>query len=282
MRIISFGVVTDIHYGFDLGNKKGSQAPRLLENFFKRANRIGVDFTVDLGDRVIYQGRDTNLVSTREAGLAQDISYLTKVKEHFNKAAAPHYSVNGNHDHGHMSANDNARILGLPDTSYSRDIKGIHFVFWNPNTRVIDGGREMHAFAENIEWLKNDLAQTDKPSVIFCHIPFDDLNDKPYVDKDHPEKWIFPSYYAESKDIRKILEDSGKVIQCHFGHLHRNRHREINGIHYFQHQSLVQKNENTGHARNASWIVTIDLDSAETRLQGYGKGQKNRTVQLTL
>ncbi|MDB5492427.1 MAG: calcineurin-like phosphoesterase family protein [Micavibrio sp.] len=281
MRIISFGVVTDIHYGFDQGNKKGSQAPRLLENFFRRANKIGVDFTVDLGDRVIYQGRETNLAFTREAGYARDMSYLAKVKEHFNKAAAPHYSVNGNHDLGHMSANDNARILGMPETSYSHDIKGVHFVFWNPNVRV-DANREMHATAQDLQWLKDNLAKTANPAVIFCHIPFDDQNETPYVDKDDPTKWIFPSFYAESKEIRKILEDSGKVIECHFGHLHRNRHSTINGIHYFEHQSLVQKNENTGHARNASYIVTIDLDNAETRIRGFGKGQKNRIAPLTL
>jgi hypothetical protein len=134
----------------------------------------------------------------------------------------------------------------------------------------------MHAFPDEIQWLKDDLAKTSLPCILFSHIPLDNLPGETVHDKDDPAKWIFPSHYDEGEEIRKILEDSGKVRLCMAGHRHLNRHREINGIHYIIHQSLTQKNPNTGHARGAHSI--IEIDDKAVRIKGYGVGQNTRVL----
>ena len=264
-----FAVCTDIHYGFDQANKKGSQAARLIERFIRVANKNRVDFSVDLGDRVIYRTPEL------------DRSYAKSVREHFNKAAAPHEKVDGNHDRRHMTAEENAAIMGTPVGSYSKIYGNIRAIFWSPNVTP-DKDRQLDMTQEEIQWLKDELAASDLPCVLFSHIPLHNLPRDKQPANDDPDKWIFPSYYnRQGAEIRKVLEDSGKVKLCMAGHLHHNTHRMINGIHYVLHQSLVQKNERTGHARGAFSIVDFDEQTGEIKITGYGVGQKNRLLSFT-
>lgn len=263
--MLRFAIVTDIHYGFDEKNKKGAQAPRLIENYIKKANKYRVDFSVDLGDRVIYKSPD------------RDRAYLTQLKDQFNKLAMPHYAVHGNHDLGNMTRYDNADILGVPAYSYSHDIGGVHFIFWSPNVRL-NRHKEVHTHPGEIEWLEKDLAETNLPCVVFTHIPLDNYPNETVLNKTDPTKWLFPSHYEQGPKIRKVLEDSGKVMLCMAGHRHMNRHREINDIQYIIHQSLTQKNKNTGHARGAYSIV--EITDRDIYIQGFGVGQPDHVFAL--
>jgi alkaline phosphatase len=266
--MVYFAVVTDIHYGFDKGNKKGSRAPVLIDRFIKAANTNRVDFAVELGDRVI---------ATADA--AQDEHYQQKLSEHFNKLAMPLYSVDGNHDVWHRPNRPSSAVRHGDVT----------LVLWNPDVRIwkyIDKNdpdgppkiRSLHATPEDLQWLKDALAAAETPCIVFSHVPLDNQakDDANALARD---KYPNFSYYPQGAEIRKILEDSGKVRQCFHGHRHRNRHREINGIHYFTLQSLVQRNENTGHVRGAFYMVKIDEN--EIRVKGYGPGQKSYAIPLT-
>lgn len=264
-----FAVATDIHYGFDQGNKKGTQAARLVERFIRVANKNRVDFSVDMGDRVIFKTTE------------QDLFYLNSLRSHFNQAAAPHEKVDGNHDRRNLSAEQNADIMGTPVSSYSKVYGNIRALFWSPNVTP-DKNRQLDMTEDDIQWLKDQLAASDEPCILFSHIPLHNLPRDKTAENPDPEKWIFPSYYVrQGEEIRKILEDSGKVKLCMAGHLHHNTHRMINGIHYVLHQSLVQKNERTGHARGAFSIVDIDEKSGEIKITGYGVGQKSRQLFFT-
>src|SRR5687768_12257860 len=181
--MLRFAVVTDIHYGFDQGNKKGSHAPRLIDRFVRVANKSKVDFAVDLGDRVICQSPE------------QDLHYLKKLTEQFNNLAMPKYSVHGNHDLRHLTRQDNEDALGLPGESYSLDIKEHHLIFWNPEVRVNED-KILTASKEDLAWLKNDLAASQYPAILFSHVPLDNTaHDDPLP---HPgQKYYFPSFYSQ-------------------------------------------------------------------------------------
>jgi alkaline phosphatase len=265
--MVYFAVVTDIHYGFDKGNKKGSRAPVLIDRFIKAANTNRVDFAVELGDRVI---------ATTDA--EADERYQQKLSDHFNALAAPLYSVDGNHDVWHRPRRP-SRAVRHGDVT---------LLLWNPDLSLWKRQdkddptappaiRGLHASDEDIQWLKDALAAAETPCIVFSHIP---LDNQPKDDVTALKRDRYPnfSYYSQGAQIRKILEDSGKVRQCFHGHRHRNRHREINGIHYFTLQSLVQRNENTGHARGAFYMVRIDEN--QIAVKGYGPGQRSYIIPL--
>ncbi len=259
--MVYFAVVTDIHYGFDRGNKKGSQAPKLVDRFVRTANRNGVDFAVDLGDRVIATDPET------------DHYWHRKLTEQFNALAVPRYAVDGNHDVCHMAPNP-SRVERHGDFT---------LIMWNPDVairKVPDTGnpaaparvRGLNARTEDLQWLKNALAAAETPCIVFSHVPLDntDKDDRHALQRDgHPSF----SYYPQGGAIRKILEESGKVDLCLAGHRHRNRHRAIEGIHYLTLQSLVQRNENTGHVRGA--FYTVKIDDGTIAVKGYGPGQRS-------
>lgn len=255
--MLRFAVVTDIHYGFDRGNKRGSKAPWLIERFVRAANRNRVDFAVDMGDRVTYTSRD------------RDGYYLGQLKEKFNQLAMPKHSVNGNHDVTYLTPEENAQILNLPVGSYSRDIGDYHVIFWSPSVRI-SGTNQLFIKPDEMQWLRDTLNAMDRKCIIFNHIPLDNFDSDNQAATEH-DKRPFISYYPQGPEVRKILEDSGKVVLSMSGHRHRNRHREINGIHYITHQSLVQHYGDGNRAHGAYSIATLDGDRIQ--IKGYGHSQ---------
>lgn len=253
----SFAFVTDIHYGFDHANKKGSHAPRLIDRYVGVANRSRVDFAVDNGDRVIQKDRTT------------DLFYLTKLKEHFNKLAMPKYSVDGNHDRKNLSAADNCLTLDVPPDSYFVDVNGFRNIFWTPSV-LITPHQGLKITQPQMDWLKDALDTAPGPCVLFSHVPLDNSADDNLAAMRHDIR-PFLSFYPEAEQVRELLENSGKVILCMAGHRHRNRHREINGIHYITHQSLVQVD--AGHTRPRGAFSIVKIDDSNIVIKGYGIGQ---------
>jgi 3',5'-cyclic-AMP phosphodiesterase len=227
MARLRLAVVTDIHYGPDAGAKLGSHALRLLEKFAKAAANFGPSLIVDMGDRVTAHSAD------------EARSNMKSVKDYFNKLAAPVHSLLGNHDIRHLSRAENEMITGSPASSYSLDQNGYHLIFWNADVNP-DKREGLHAGAEDIAWLKADLEATDKPTIVFSHVPLDNNEQDDLYAKSLRGYDANPFFYPEGAAIRDILEKSGKVILCMSGHIHKNRYREINGIHYIVQQSLTQ------------------------------------------
>lgn len=255
--MLRFAFVTDIHYGFDRGNKKGARAPALIDRFVRAANAHKVDFAVDTGDRVTY------------SNAAQDLSYLKKLKDQFNKLAMPKHSTDGNHDVTRLTREQNAEVLGVPVGSYSVDIQDHHVLFWSPNVKI-SGEDHLSVTADDLRWLRDTLANTDRKCILFNHIPLDNFPQDNAKAIEHDNR-PFLSYYPQGPEIREILEQSGKVELCMAGHRHRNRHREINNIHYITHQSLVQRYHNTERAHAAYSLVKID--KGRIQITGRGLGQ---------
>ena len=252
-------VVTDIHYGFDIKDKLGSKAPKLVDHFLKAVDKIKPAFIVDMGDRVSAKSKE------------DDRHYMKELKKQFNKAAAPVYSLMGNHDVRFLSRKENEDIMGCSAQNHSLDKGNYHFVFWNPTYNVSENGIEFSK--SDLEWLKKDLDKAQgKPSILFSHVPLDNLGGEEVSDV---TKYFF---WTHGKKVRKVMEDAGNVILCMSGHRHRNRHREINGIHYVTQQSLVSMWKEHYRIPSRSYSF-LELDNDKIKIELKGKTEK--TYELT-
>lgn len=259
MAKLKLAVITDIHNGKDSGRRLGSKAPYLVERFVKAANNFEPDMAVDMGDRVSGGSKEN------------DETYMTELKDLFNKLAAPVHSLIGNHDIKYLSREENEEIMDSPSTSHSMDINGYHLTFWNPNVDTNDDG-ELYLTKEDLDWLKDDLAKTDKPTILFSHAGLENVEADPEGDNiDNLNEIDNRFFYPESKKVRRILEKSGNVILAMSGHRHRKRVREINGIHYVTQQSLTNAYGEESRASGTYSLIEIDEDRIRIQLKGRDK-----------
>jgi predicted MPP superfamily phosphohydrolase len=243
MAKLRAAIITDIHYGPDRGNRLGSKAPRLLDKFMRAAAAFDPDVIVDIGDRVTASGAEE-----AESG-------MRAVTEAFNRAAAPkHYTV-GNHDIRYLSRADNERLTGSPSSSYGADAGDFRLLFFNPRRR----GEKLAVGAGDLRWLRAQLTATDRPVILFSHVPLDNLAVKP------GDAFSF----EQGPEIRRILEESGKVKLVMSGHIHRHRHREINGITYIAQQSLTRAYRRKYKVPSGAWsLLEADGDKISLAIDG--------------
>lgn len=207
-RKVKFGIISDIHP--DIMH----DGPERLAAFLKEARKQKVDFIIETGD--FCQAKDENI----------------HFRNLWNDFPAPHYHVIGNHDLDIVDKPDYIAFAGLPSRYYSFDLKGFHFIVLDPNNIEVDGkcrspfrsGRYGNMIdPEQLEWLRSDLAATDKRCLLFSHQSFER-----------------PDAVKNAAELRAILEDENrragynKVIAALSGHDHTDYHKVINGIAYIQ------------------------------------------------
>lgn len=258
-RKVRLGIVTDVHQDLQ------TDATKRLQVFIDAAKEWNPDFIVQLGDLSHGKGLDT----------------IRKVWEQF---PGKRYSVLGNHDMDHTDKNIVVKALGMPAKYYAYDYGGIHFVVLDLNYMRENGqffdfdhGNYFRAKGrvnrdlispEELEWLKADLAKTDKPTVIFSHQGLDEVDGGSCPNRE---------------DVRAILrevnkEEAQKVIACFCGHSHVDAYSEIESVHYFQLNSAsfywtdAADRYSNGHMieyKDALYaFVTIDLDSNQISIEG--------------
>ena len=251
---LRIAVITDIHYGFDVGAKKGSQALPLLDGFLDAAQNFNADYIFNLGDEV----------STKAP--ATDDKHKQTLRHAFKRAACPVIKIDGNHC---------VRYQEKQSPSRSFDAGDHHIIMWNPymNRYTRDG---VIPDPEDIEWLQNTLAQAVKPTILLSHIPFGGPESvKKQKKRIMTDGLYYPSHFAETEKLREMIEASGKVILCLSGHRHLNDIRESNGVHYLIHQSLVEVVQDD---KPAGAFSMIEVAKNEIRIKGYGLKQPPLTT----
>ena len=103
-----------------------------------------------------------------------------------------------------------------------------------------------------LDWLRQQLHANPFPSVVFVHQLLDGEGSH---------------YINNAVEVRKILEDSGKVLAVFQGHQHDGQYSLINGIHYYTLPAVV---EGAGQKSNAYAIVEIHRDNSIS-VVGYHK-----------
>jgi 3',5'-cyclic AMP phosphodiesterase CpdA len=208
-KTVKFAVCTDVHQ--DLIHDASDR----LSDFIQNAKREKVDFIIQLGDFCMPFEKNEPFLQVWES------------------FQGPRYHVLGNHD---MDVSPKAFIqefLGMEKSFYSFDQGDFHFVILDANffkkdeSMVAYSNGNYFSNAEGrcyvpdsqIEWLKLDLAETEKLTIIFSHQSL--------------EHW---GGVKNRIEVRRVLEEANqhtkKVIACFCGHDHQDRHAEINEIHY--------------------------------------------------
>jgi len=249
-RAVRIGLLTDVHYA-----EKPSTAKRAYRDSLKKLDEAvkafceaKVDFVVELGDFI-------DSAPTAEA----ELGFLRTINAVFEKFRGPRHYVLGNHDVESLTKSQFLHSCGAKAAHYSFDCGGLHLVVLDACYRADGtayGGRKINWMDTEIppserEWLAADLKATCNKTICFVHQRID------AADK-HSVK--------SAAAVRKILEDSGKVLAVFQGHAHTNHFTVINGIRYFTLAAMVD-------TAGAYSIVEVKSDGSLV-LTGF-RGQKS-------
>lgn len=210
-KSLKFAIASDFHApDVPDGEKR-------LSSFIKIAENEQVDFIIELGDFC-------------------RLDSANKVyRELWNSFSGDKYHVIGNHDMDKYTPEEYVEGMGMSNRYYSFDKGDFHFIVLDGNN-LYDGKKyhhyaranyyvnpEMRAFVdpEQLAWLQQDLAATDKKCILFSHQSIElALNN--------------------GETVRQILENENnrsgykKVVLAFSGHNHSNYTKVINGITYMQ------------------------------------------------
>lgn len=252
---LSFGIVTDSHYA-DIdtyGTRYYRESATKMTECIELMNDKEVDFLIHLGD--FKNGAPENNI--------EDLQHIESIYARFD---GPRYHVLGNHD---MDSNTKSQFqsvventgIGKDDTYYSFDRKGVHFIVLDPNFRsdgtAYDTGNfhwtDANIPGHQLEWLKNDLANTDNPVILCTH---------QLLDSDEGDHYV-----KNAAEVRRLLESHPGVLTVFQGHQHQGQYSQVNNIHYYTLKAMV---EGSGEENNSYAIVEI-LDNLTVMISGYRK-----------
>ena len=241
--VVRFGYITDCHFA-DIDTKPGDcrmyrASLGKLATFVADMNASGVDFVVEGGD---FKDRGTTP--------ARSLEYLDSMEAEFARFNGPRYHVLGNHDHDNLSKEEFLAHVAnggqaAAKAFYSFERGGVKFIVLDacyrpdgtPYCRGKFSWKEAFIPAEQVEFLKAELASASRWCVPIVHQQLD-AEDETCI--------------RNAADVRKILEESGKVKCVIQGHFHEGAFHELNGIGYY-----TQKASVLGVKENAYSIVEV-------------------------
>lgn len=248
----TIGVITDAHYADReaVGSRYYRDSIAKVREAVETFNDRKPSFCIELGD----------LVDKGES-LELELSYLKTIEAEYTKFKGERHYVLGNHDTATFSKKQFLDNCGARKKYYSFDNGKFHFVIldacYNKDESDYNAGNfqwtEAYIPAKEQEWLKADLSDTSKKTIIFVHQRLDDDQN--------------PHCVKNALIVRQILEESEKVMAVFQGHEHRGAYSQINGIHYCTLQALV---EGSGLENNAYSLIHIHEDGL-IKIDGLGK-----------
>ena len=248
---VRFSMITDLHYAdkAPAGSRHYRETIAKLEQVTAQFEKEKPDFLVCLGDLI----EDAADVKT-------ELGYLTRItKEMSNIKLTKHY-VLGNHCVDTLTKKEFLGGVGQEKSYYSFDKGNVHFVVLDacfrsdgvPYQRKNFVWTDPNVPAAELQWLKQDLANADKPTVVFAHQRLDNAGS-------HGIK--------NAGEVRQVLEKSGQVLAVFQGHSHQNEHKVIGEIHYC---TLVAMVEGSFEASNGCSTASVFADGT-IRLTGFRK-----------
>lgn len=247
-RPVRFGIVTDCHYADadTVGTRFYRESLDKLAECAARMNAERVDFLVELGD---LKDQDKQPVERRT------LRYLHDVEAVVQTFRGPTYHVLGNHDMDSLSKQQfltHVENTGVESgrSYYSFDVKDLHCIVLDANYKA-DGSDYDHGHfdwthanipAHESDWLRQDLAASRGPVVVFIHQLLDGTGSV---------------YVKNAIQVRQVLQASGKVLAVFQGHHHEGSYSQIAGIHYYTIKAVV---EGHGQDNNSYAIAEVRAD----------------------
>lgn len=251
---VRFGVVTDVHLADHdpAGSRVYRDSPAKFAEFVATMNRERPEFIVELGDFKDQDSAGNPVRALQFARTADSIMGMFRGRR---------YHVLGNHDEDvlskaeFLSAIVNSGI-GRERTFYSFEAGGTHFVVLDANfsSDGKDYDRGKYAWEDSnipppeLDWLRRDLAAAKTRSVVMIHQQLDGAG----------------GYYVKNAaEVRRVLEESGKVLAVFQGHRHEGAYSRINGIHYYTLKGMIESAKST--------YALVEIDGAGTiHIKGSG------------
>lgn len=245
------GLVTDLHYADKpaAGTRHYRETLAKLSEAAERFERDQPEFVVELGDFV--DAADSVEV---------ELGYLKTINREFSAICQDRHYVLGNHCVDTLKKEEFLQGVEQERSYYSFERGGFHFVVLDACFRSDGqayGRKNSHWTDANIppaelDWLEADLKASGKPVIVFVHQRLD-------VSTQHGVK--------NNAAVRRILEDSEKVLAVFQGHSHQNDVHVLEGIPYC---TLVAMVEGSGAEQNGFSLMDIAPDGT-IHLQGFRK-----------
>jgi 3',5'-cyclic AMP phosphodiesterase CpdA len=262
-------LISDLHFGREAGydgklRKLTAQAPELTRAFVDRMNdEVHPDLVVNLGDDIEDENRETDLVRYGEC------------MRELARCNAPVYHVAGNHDLINLTEDDLLRFWGRTGrVHYSFDAGGVHFVVLcthetqNVSVRIDD---------EQLVWLESDLRAAHAPAIVLMHHTASEQ------DIAH-NRWFYRAPHlckvVERRRLRRIIEQSKKVIAVFNGHLHWNHFDLCGGIPYVTLQSLIENLDDDAPGRPAAAHAVCRLSDKRMLVEVAGNDPARYQIEL--
>ena len=249
-RPLRVGLITDLHYADKepAGTRHYRETPRKLAEAAARFAQDEPDFVVVLGDLI-----------DAAPSVELEQRYLQRIQGDLDRLIpARRFYVLGNHCVDTLTKDEFLAGVGQQTAHYSFDAGDHHFIVLDACFRQ-DGvpyGRRNFEWTDTaipeaeLRWLHEDLATTRRPTIVFAHQRLDDAG---------------PHAVRNAPAVRRILEDSGRVVAVFQGHSHRNDYQDIGGIHY---TTLVAMVEGAGEEDNGYSVLEIPHDGL-LRVSGF-------------
>ena len=277
MRKVKFGVFADLHVDIMHDTQERLRA------FLDACRTENVDFIIQLGD-FCYPDDNRKVVCAPEH-MPVNIANAIRVKTYadkpailrmFNDFEKPSYHVLGNHDCDMCTKKEQLAFMEAKNGSYySFDHGGFHFVVLDTNYVRTDAGeyfayensnyfeagfrsdwQRENVSPDQLQWLKEDLANTNNPTVVFSHASFA---------RRGAHLWTVNNY----KDVLEIFNNApAGVVACFNGHHHVDIANKEEGIWYVQINSM-----------DCCWV---DVDFIQENLYGHEIDEKYPNIKYTM
>ena len=248
-EVVRFALITDLHYADKeaAGTRHYRETPAKLSQAAEQWRAEKPDFLAVLGD-LIDAAKDVQT----------ELGYLRQIRGELDKIELPKHYVLGNHCVDTLTKQEFLNGVGQEKSYYSFDQGNVHFVVLDACFRSDGVSYQRKNFEwtdpniekREVDWLRKDLADTDKPTIVLVHQRLD--VEGPYGIKN-------------AAAVRNVLESSGKVLAVFQGHSHENEHRMIKGIHYC---TLVAMVEGAFEDSNGFSVASVYQDGT-IRLSGF-------------
>lgn len=227
---MKLAVVNDIHVGKSLEhNGRVRASSHLVEDmlpiFLKEImEQHSPDALINLGD----------LIRSEERNI--DLQKYSRLINNFEGLDVPVIHLLGNHELKKMSLEEIENIWheqGFNQKSYGSNEIGDFTLIWLGMELDSNDHRTRFLPADQMNWLKDQLKQINRPTVIFTHCAIDDHDVNGnffYEASDNRSKKAL--FLENQQEIRKIISSGKSVIAVIQAHLHYFHTKKIDGIPY--------------------------------------------------
>jgi alkaline phosphatase len=253
---LRLGVLTDCHYADrdPAGARIYRESLGKVREAVNRFNDAEATLAVELGDFI-----------DAAPDVQQEIGFLEAIEKEYARFRGKRHYVLGNHCVHTLTKQEFIDHCAMEEAHYSFDHGDFHFIVLDACYRK-DGvayGRKNSNWTDanippaELKWLAADLKATTKPTLVFVHQRLD-------VDNHFGVR--------NRAEVRKLLEDSKRVLAVFQGHNHVNDHKLLGGIHYCTLTAMV---EGRGQENNAYALVDLYPDGS-LRIDGFRKQKDYR------